>query len=74
MFLTRDQMITLTGRKRATAQIRVLKKNGIPYKTDVRGFPVVAVSYFNPLAAVEYRQDVACAIKVEPNFDALMTA
>lgn len=44
MFLTRDQLVDLTGCHRADKQIECLKRNRIPYTTNVRGKPVVTVA------------------------------
>lgn len=44
LFLTREQLVELTGCHRAEKQIECLKRNRIPYTTNVRGKPVVTVS------------------------------
>lgn len=41
MFLSADDLITLTGRRTASAQIRVLTKQGIPYHINANNKPVV---------------------------------
>lgn len=41
MFLSQEDLITLTGRKTASAQIRVLQKNGITYYLNADHKPVV---------------------------------
>lgn len=42
MFLTQDDLITLTGYKQARKQIEYLRKIGIPYWVNRFGKPVVA--------------------------------
>ena len=42
MFLTQDDLIILTGYKRACKQIEYLKKIGIPYWVNRFGKPVVS--------------------------------
>ena len=42
MFLTADDLRTLTGRSRADAQIAALRRMGIPYWLNAAGKPVVA--------------------------------
>jgi len=49
MFLTADQLATLTGRKRASHQIAALRAMGLPYWVNAAGKPIVTV------AAVEGR-------------------
>jgi len=44
LFLTREQLIMLTDRRRACKQIECLKKNRIPYTLDARGKPVVTIA------------------------------
>lgn len=44
LFLTREQLVELTGCHRAEKQIECLKRNRIPYTTNVRGKPVVTIS------------------------------
>ena len=43
MFLTADQLVSLTGRRYATAQKRVLRERVIPFTEDGDGKPVVLV-------------------------------
>lgn len=40
-FLTDDDLFTLTKRRRGSARIRVLRKQGIAFKLDGNGDPVV---------------------------------
>lgn len=40
-FLTEDELYTLTKRKQGAARIRVLKRQGIAFKLDGNGSPVV---------------------------------
>lgn len=44
LFLTREQLVELTGCHRSGKQIECLKRNRIPYTTNVRGKPVVTVA------------------------------
>ncbi len=55
--LSSDQLVDLTGCHRADKQIECLKRNRIPYTTNVRGKPVVTV------AAVEGTGSKACRIE-----------
>lgn len=41
MFLTADELVTLTGRKRASRQIEALKAMHIPFLVNALGQPVV---------------------------------
>ncbi len=43
MFLTDEQLVTLTGHKRRAGQIAWLVQHGIPHIVSAAGFPVVAV-------------------------------
>ena len=42
MFLTDDQLVVLTGKKRRHKQIAWLRERGIPLIISAAGFPVVA--------------------------------
>ncbi|CAN5818291.1 hypothetical protein BH20PSE1_BH20PSE1_01600 [soil metagenome] len=42
MFLTGEQLITLTGYKRRGHQLAWLREHGIPHIVSAAGFPVVA--------------------------------
>lgn len=44
MFLTAEELVTLTGRKMKSQQIAWLKKSGIPYRVNATGHPVVTRS------------------------------
>lgn len=44
MFLTREELAVLTGRKLKSLQIQQLHKMGIPYFVNACGLPVVARS------------------------------
>jgi hypothetical protein len=63
-FLTEEDVFTLTKRKYASARIRVLKKQGISFKLDGNGDPVVA---WASVIAVSGR----IPKKAEPNVEAL---
>ncbi|WP_037588070.1 DUF4224 domain-containing protein [Stenoxybacter acetivorans] len=43
-FLSREDVVILTGRKRATAQITALRSMGVPYLVNAAGNPVVPVA------------------------------
>ena len=40
-FLTQEELFDLTGCKQAKGQIKVLKENGIPFFTNIKGQPRV---------------------------------
>lgn len=42
MFLTRDEVATLTGAKTRARQIAMLRKNGIRHYLNAAGWPVVS--------------------------------
>jgi len=63
-FLTEAELFTLTARKQPAAQIRVLKKQGIAFKLDGGGHPVVTWESVNVHSGRVPR-------KAEPNFEAL---
>ncbi len=41
LFLSRDEIETLTGRERPKAQIKQLVRQGIPHKLNAAGRPIV---------------------------------
>lgn len=41
MFLTKDELVTLTGRKNKSNQIEWLRRSGIPFRVNATGHPVV---------------------------------
>ena len=47
-FLTRQEVVTLTGRKIKRTQIRVLRKRGIRFTLDDDGWPVVTWAAVEP--------------------------
>lgn len=51
MFLTDDELATLTGRKQARRQIEALRTMGIPFRVNALGKPVVTK------AIIEGRQE-----------------
>lgn len=51
MFLTREQLHILTGRKMKSKQIEALRRMGLPFWVNACGHPVVSV------AAIEGRRD-----------------
>lgn len=42
MFLTRDEIAVLTGRKTKTTQVRQLRAMVLPFLLDADGWPIVA--------------------------------
>ena len=65
MFLTTDELIAASGRRRPKAQLKwALDRGLVPHDrmTDADGRPLVLRSLFNPQAVPE---------KVRPNFGAL---
>ena len=65
IFLTKDEIATLTARKLKRLQIEQLRKMGIPFWVNAVGGPVVA------RAAIEGRSDAKAAAparKWEPNW------
>lgn len=55
MFLTADEVAVLTGRKMKSLQIEQLRKQGVPFRVNATGHPVVTRS------AVEGKQAAAPA-------------
>ena len=43
-FLTPDEVAVLTGRQRKSCQIRWLRANGVPFKINASGRPIIASS------------------------------
>lgn len=52
MFLSKLDVVTLTGRIRKKAQCKVLDKRGIPYTLDANNSPIVPINYYRP---IEYK-------------------
>ena len=49
-FLDDDEIATLTGRKIKSLQIKILRQQGVPFRVNATGHPVVARSAIdNPL-------------------------
>jgi hypothetical protein len=46
LFLTKDELVALTGRKKAVLQVEWLKKHRWLYETNACGAPRVARAYF----------------------------
>jgi hypothetical protein len=46
LFLTKDELVDLTGRKKAVLQVEWLKKHRWLYETNACGAPRVARAYF----------------------------
>lgn len=65
-FLTEDELYTLTGRKRASARIRVLRRQGIAFKLDGDGNPAVVWA-----SVLAHSGRIPSQHRSEPNFDAL---
>lgn len=55
MFLTKEELAVLTGRKMKSKQIEVLRRMGVPFWVNASGHPVVSV------ATVEGRREPAAA-------------
>lgn len=65
MFLTTDELHTLTGRLRPSAQVRWLRQHGYRHTVNALGAPVVAIAEAN-------RKLVGGAkTNQEPNWEAL---
>lgn len=65
MFLTADELRTLTGYRRHSAQVRWLRRHGYRFTVNGLGAPVVA------LAEVNRHMVGGRAPVMEPNFGAL---
>lgn len=67
MFLSKEELRTLTGYQRAHDQIKWLKRQEVPHLVSAGGYPIVSraglESILNPKAAP--------ATGTEPNWDAL---
>jgi hypothetical protein len=44
MFLTKEQIETLTGYKHRAKQCEQLRRQGVPFRVNARGEPIVATS------------------------------
>ena len=51
MFLTKEELAVLTGRKMKSKQVEVLRRMGLPFWVNAAGHPVVSV------AAIEGRRE-----------------
>lgn len=67
MFLTREELETLTERKRKADQVAWLRKRRIPHLIGANGHPRVSRSYVENVLAGRPE-----ANEPEPNFDAIM--
>jgi hypothetical protein len=54
-FLTADELVALTGRKRKAHQIEALRQQGIPFYVNAIGRPVVVRAALNGATAVQAR-------------------
>jgi len=68
MFLDRDELKGLTGYTRASAQMRWLREQGIPYLVNAIGMPVVATEEIQRKLV---RGDRNTQSRSEPNWGAL---
>ena len=41
LFLTQEEIVTLTGYKSSTKQIDVLRRQGVPFRLNGRGRPII---------------------------------
>jgi len=57
MFLTKEELAILTGRRIKSKQIEALRRMGLPFQVNACGHPVVAV------ATIEGRREVAAPVK-----------
>lgn len=59
MFLTPEELATLTGRKRAAGQIAQLKLMGLPFFVNAAGRPIITRAAVEGSAAMaQYQQPV----------------
>lgn len=65
MFLTPDDLLTLTGYKRRSDQVKWLARNGYRFSVNGAGQPIVAT------AEVERVLVGGTARRIEPNFGAI---
>lgn len=70
LFLSKDELIELTGRARATVQVRVLRQMGVPFRERPDGFPLVLRQH---LTGTEPEPRTATHPSTEPNFKALFS-
>lgn len=64
MFLTREQLLELTGYRQPGRQVAWLRKNGIEHYVRADGRPAVPAAAIAP-------EPVGGQGRVEPNFDAI---
>jgi len=57
MFLTADDLVILTGRKRRALQIQALRSMGIPFRVNAAGRPVVCRSAVEGVAGGQQMAD-----------------
>lgn len=50
LFLTDEELVTLTGRKRKASQVAALRAMAVPFRINAVGWPVVARATFEPSA------------------------
>lgn len=68
MFLTRDELITLTGYRRCADQLRWLDRNRVPHVVNAAGRPVVARAAAEVILGVPGHRPAGAP---EPNWGAL---
>jgi hypothetical protein len=71
MFLTDDEVISLTGRKRRDAQVKALRYMGIEHRTRADGSVVVLAEHVNKILGGIPTTEKPLRDKVEPNWEAL---
>ena len=64
--ISHDEMISLTGRRRAKDQVMVLRANGLRFTTDARGAPRLTWESYNQQVSGGKQQE-----SFEPNFGAI---
>ena len=70
MFLTKEQIIELTGRKRISSQLQWLIKHGWRFVKNANGRPIVLASYAESMLGLGCIQSQQ-AEAYKPNFDAI---
>lgn len=66
-FLSTEELIELTGKKRSNAQVRFLRKRGIPFLLNGNNQPIVLIKTIEEVLGVRERTPN----KTKPNFEAL---
>lgn len=56
LFLDNEDIERLTGYKRKAQQCEQLRRQGIPFRTNARGEPIVSVAYINGITKQPEKQ------------------